>query len=228
MNNQTSAPAPRFAIVEMMGHRRFGAKIEETTFMGAPALRCVSLTEPPFEEWITNPAAIFAVTICEEGIARAACVRQSYGGAYVPPEMLRALPAQASSLLRPADRWDAEWNDPFSGDDEAEIEEDGDGGRASDDAETPCSPRCVECPDPGEEAHHWMPLGASAEEDLPLEEQHPAQRAGCVCWLECKHCGAWREWTDADDDLSDLAAVPAPDHDAARTSGPLAKQGESQ
>lgn len=37
--------------------------------------------------------------------------------------------------------------------------------------------------------------------DAEDEPDHPAALAGCKVWLECKHCDAWVE--DADDDEED-------------------------
>src|SRR3989344_1556794 len=60
-------------IVEMMGHARYGARVEQTSFLGVPMLRCHVLHDPPFEQ-LVSPAAIFRLTRCSEAQARAACV----------------------------------------------------------------------------------------------------------------------------------------------------------
>lgn len=61
----TSPPPVRHAIVELMGHRRVGARVDEIEFCGAKMLRLVVLTAPPFEQ-IVSPQALYAVTFCTE------------------------------------------------------------------------------------------------------------------------------------------------------------------
>lgn len=45
--------------------------------------------------------------------------------------------------------------------------------------------RCIECAD---SEHHWSTemLGFATQ-----EPDHPAAKAGCDVWFECKHCDAW-------------------------------------
>lgn len=88
----------RPAIIEKMGHQKFGAMAAQREFMGSKSLHVVSFTEPSFEQDITNPASLYGVTYCTEAQARAASKRSSYGGAYVPEEMRLALPAPRAKL----------------------------------------------------------------------------------------------------------------------------------
>jgi hypothetical protein len=62
----------QFAIVELMGHRRFGARIADCERFGAKFLHAEILTpagEPIVQ--IVNPASIYALTVCTEAQARA-------------------------------------------------------------------------------------------------------------------------------------------------------------
>jgi len=63
------ARPPRFAVVELMGHRRFGARVVKTTLCGEPVLKCVILCEPPITQ-IVRPASLYALTYCTEDQAR--------------------------------------------------------------------------------------------------------------------------------------------------------------
>lgn len=77
---------PTFAIVELMGHVRFGARVEEVEFCGTKMLRCEVLTEPPFARMVTSQS-LYGVTFCTEEQARKAC------NAWTAPNELRGLPA---------------------------------------------------------------------------------------------------------------------------------------
>lgn len=72
--NPTETPV--FAIVEQMGHRRFGARIREVTRFGAACMEATVLSEPPVVT-LVMPASIFAVTFCTEAQARAANLRHT-------------------------------------------------------------------------------------------------------------------------------------------------------
>lgn len=62
---------PTFAIVEMMGHRRFGARISEVEQFGIKMLRAEVLSEHSFVQDI-HPQSIYAITRCTEEQAKAA------------------------------------------------------------------------------------------------------------------------------------------------------------
>ncbi len=76
-------------IVEMMGHRRFGAKVAEIERFGGKFLRAEVLTDPPFVH-IVAPTSLFALTPCTEAQARSACT------SWIVPDELR--PARVALL----------------------------------------------------------------------------------------------------------------------------------
>lgn len=74
-----------------------------------------------------------------------------------------------------------------------------------------CPRACGECNDG---AHHFTDLQPlfNLEDELDDEEdreeqarlrEHPAALAGCEMWYECKHCPAWMEASEEDDDADD-------------------------
>jgi hypothetical protein len=60
-----------FAIVELMGHRKFGARVTEVERFGAKMLRAEILTPAGEIVQTVHPQAIYAVTDCTEAQARA-------------------------------------------------------------------------------------------------------------------------------------------------------------
>lgn len=64
-----SDPIARYAIVELMGHRRLGARVDEVEFCGAKMLQLTVLVPEPFVQLVT-PASLYAVTFCTEEQAR--------------------------------------------------------------------------------------------------------------------------------------------------------------
>lgn len=75
-----------YAIIEQMGHRRFGARIREVDFCGVKLLEATTLTEPPLTQRI-HPQSLYALTGCTEEQARSACGRWS-----LPSDLQRMLP----------------------------------------------------------------------------------------------------------------------------------------
>lgn len=69
----TQGDAATHAIVEQMGHRRFGARIREVTRFGATCMEATALM-PGGREVVTYvfPSSLFAVTECTEEQARKA------------------------------------------------------------------------------------------------------------------------------------------------------------
>ncbi len=51
--------------------------------------------------------------------------------------------------------------------------------------------------------HHW-----GYTETAESEPDHPAAKAGLEIWDGCKHCDAWREVPDDEDDIADAPPVP--------------------
>lgn len=72
----TSHEATNFAIVEQMGHRRFGARVREVTRFGIACMEATVLVDPEVVT-LVMPASIFAVTFCTEVQARAANLRHA-------------------------------------------------------------------------------------------------------------------------------------------------------
>lgn len=63
------------AIVEMMGHRKFGAKVEERELAGVKLLHCAVLApqgNAVLGEQFVNPSSLYALTPCGEDVARKA------------------------------------------------------------------------------------------------------------------------------------------------------------
>lgn len=73
MPSDTTPDGPVFAIVEQMGHRRFGARVRDVTRFGAACMEAVVLL-PGEREMLTYvfPSSLFAVTVCTEEQARRA------------------------------------------------------------------------------------------------------------------------------------------------------------
>lgn len=70
----------QFAIVELMGHRRFGARVSESEQFGQKFLRAEIVGAGPGEfvaEQLVHPQSIYAVTLCTEDRARAINTRWS-------------------------------------------------------------------------------------------------------------------------------------------------------
>lgn len=65
-----------YAIVELMGHRRFGARVTDAELAGAKMLRCEVLAfvegRPPLLVQHVHPQALYAITECSEAQARGA------------------------------------------------------------------------------------------------------------------------------------------------------------
>lgn len=99
---------PVFAIVEQMGHVRFGARCVEENFAGASMLKCEVLAP---EEGVLavrriNGSSLYAFTECDEATARAANKNRW--------EVSRAVPSLPSSVIDAV-----ETHDPFE-DEEAD------------------------------------------------------------------------------------------------------------
>jgi hypothetical protein len=81
-----------FAIVELMGHRRFGARVSEVEVCGVKMLRAVVCAEPPLEQ-LVHPQAFYAITPCTEEQAKAANTR------WVLEGLRPALPAPSAPAM---------------------------------------------------------------------------------------------------------------------------------
>ena len=70
--NTTAAEAPAWAIIELMGHIRYGGQVSKDNQLGTAMLR---VDVPEGEGFITqliNPTSIYRLTMCSEKIARTA------------------------------------------------------------------------------------------------------------------------------------------------------------
>lgn len=66
--------APQWAIIELMGHIRYGGLVSKDTQLGTAMLR-VDVPQADtdgFVSQLVNPASIYRITFCEAAIARAA------------------------------------------------------------------------------------------------------------------------------------------------------------
>ena len=61
-----------------------------------------------------------------------------------------------------------------------------------------CERPCGEC----DADHHFSEGGLAMADEEP---EHEAAKLGILAWYGCKHCPAWREWTDNMDEEDDDA-----------------------
>ena len=103
-----STPAEsEYAVVELLGHRRVGARVSEVQRFGATMMRAEILTDPPVAQYIGG-ASIYCVTPCTEAQARAV---QGRYDAYIPEGAARQIPAV---LPRREPVTDADYDDEFA------------------------------------------------------------------------------------------------------------------
>jgi hypothetical protein len=72
MQTETTTEAPQWAVIELMGHVRYGGQVSKDTQLGTAMLR---VDVPQGDSMITqliNPSSIYRLTMCSEEIARAA------------------------------------------------------------------------------------------------------------------------------------------------------------
>jgi hypothetical protein len=60
----------QFAVVELMGHRRFGAQVTEVDRFGIKMMRAEIQVDPPIVQFV-HPQSIYALTVCTVEQARA-------------------------------------------------------------------------------------------------------------------------------------------------------------
>lgn len=72
----TSEPiesAPQWAVIELMGHVRYGGQVSKDNQLGTPLIRIdVPQKDGSFVSQLINPSSIYRLTMCSEEIARAA------------------------------------------------------------------------------------------------------------------------------------------------------------
>jgi hypothetical protein len=65
--------APQWAIIELMGHIRYGGQVSKDNQFGTAMLRVdVPQTDGSFVSQLVNPSSIYRITMCTEEIARVA------------------------------------------------------------------------------------------------------------------------------------------------------------
>jgi hypothetical protein len=72
MQTETTTEAPQWAVIELMGHIRYGGQVSKDNQLGTAMLR---VDVPQGDSMITqliNPSSIYRLTMCSEEIARAA------------------------------------------------------------------------------------------------------------------------------------------------------------
>lgn len=69
--SDTNTPASNWAVIELMGHIRYGGLVSQDTQLGTPLLRVeVPQADGSFVSQLVNPSAIYRITMCSEEIAR--------------------------------------------------------------------------------------------------------------------------------------------------------------
>lgn len=75
MQTTATPPAPQWAIIELLGHIRYGGTITTDTQLGTSMLRVeVPQEDGSFVSQLINPASIYRVTFSDEALARAAAI----------------------------------------------------------------------------------------------------------------------------------------------------------
>lgn len=88
---------PQWAVIELMGHVRYGGRVSKDNQFGTAMLRVdVPMPDGSFVSQLVNPQSIYRITMSSEDIARAA----AKGGQMAPLErwdLKHLLPAPAQS-----------------------------------------------------------------------------------------------------------------------------------
>ena len=89
----TENTEPMWAIIELMGHVKTGARVQKDTQLGTSLLRAdVPQEDGSFVTQLINPASLYRVTFCEERLARA-CAKQCQAMPFNKWELQHLLPA---------------------------------------------------------------------------------------------------------------------------------------
>lgn len=65
--------APQWAVIELMGHVRYGGLVSKDNALGTAMLRVdVPQADGSFVSQLVNPSSIYRITFCAEAIARVA------------------------------------------------------------------------------------------------------------------------------------------------------------
>lgn len=72
-NDKTTKEEPTWAVIELMGHIRYGGLVSKDTQLGTPLLRIeVPQKDGSMVSQLVNPSSIYRITMCSEELARAA------------------------------------------------------------------------------------------------------------------------------------------------------------
>lgn len=75
-NTQTTEQEPAWAVIELMGHIRYGGLVSKDTQLGTPLLRVeVPQKDGSMVSQLVNPSSIYRITMCSEELARAAAAQ---------------------------------------------------------------------------------------------------------------------------------------------------------
>jgi hypothetical protein len=70
---ETESTIPQWAIIELMGHIRYGGRVSKDNMFSTPMLRVdVPIKDGEFMSQLVNPSSIYRISFCSEEIARAA------------------------------------------------------------------------------------------------------------------------------------------------------------
>lgn len=76
MESTTEVEAPVWAIIELMGHVRYGGRVSKDNQFGTPMLRVdVPQRDGSFVSQLINPSSLYRVTMCSEEMACAAAAQ---------------------------------------------------------------------------------------------------------------------------------------------------------
>lgn len=95
-----AAPADQWAIVELMGHVKTGAKLSKDTTFGTGMIRADVPKAEGFVTQLINPSSVYRITFCDEQLARA-CAKSSQAMPFQKWELrdMLSLPAPPSGYL---------------------------------------------------------------------------------------------------------------------------------
>lgn len=91
---------PQFAIVEQMGHVRFGARVETDESLGVKLLRCTLVCPQPFVR-VVHPNTLYALTPCTE--EQAARANEAWTVRQLRPALPAPEPAPVAAAANPED-----------------------------------------------------------------------------------------------------------------------------
>lgn len=72
MSDTSTDITPQWAVIELMGHVRYGGLVSKDTQFGTPLLLVQVPVEQGFVSQFVNPSSLYRMTLCSEAIARAA------------------------------------------------------------------------------------------------------------------------------------------------------------